>query len=358
MTMSSFNDRDDPRDPATAAWWFARWHSGELTRRDRRAFARWRRDHPERAREFDRMQQLGAAAAGLPRDQVESLLGGPVPARPGLRSGWRSGVREGLRAGVRRSQRQFALRAAFACAGLAAVALGVWWSLPVEAPTFTAAIRTERGERRQLTLPDGSVLDINGGTQARVLLYAARRDVVLDSGEINFTVSPDAARPFIVDAGSGVVRVTGTVFDVRRDANQVAVLVESGTVQVSGGHWWNLGHAVLRAGHGIRVPGSGAIGVPAPADVQTATAWRDGRVVFKNATLTDVVSEMNRYLATPLRLSDDKAGRLRVSASFTLDRPEALVDALPSIAPVRMTPHPGGPIDIQRRQDDPSAVTK
>ncbi|HCQ45832.1 MAG TPA: iron dicitrate transport regulator FecR, partial [Achromobacter sp.] len=51
MTMSPTPDhddpRDDPRDAATAAWWFARWHSGDLTRRDRRAFARWRRDHPE-----------------------------------------------------------------------------------------------------------------------------------------------------------------------------------------------------------------------------------------------------------------------------------------------------------------------
>nr|WP_315844750.1 FecR domain-containing protein [uncultured Achromobacter sp.] len=329
MTMPFPNDRDAAREPATAAWWFARWHSGELTRRDRREFARWRRAHPDAAREFDRMQQLGAAAAGLSRDQVQGLLGGAVPPRPRLRR-----------------ERAFVLRVAIACAGLAVVALGVWWSLPVEAPSFTSMVSTERGERRQMTLPDGSVLEINGGTRAQVKLYAGRRDVELESGEINFTVSADPARPFIVDAGSGVVRVTGTVFDVRRDADQVAVLVESGTVQVSGGHWWNLGRAVLRAGHGIRVPGSGAIGVPAPADVQTATAWRDGRVVFKNTPLTEVVREMNRYLATPLRLADDKAGRLRVSASFSLDRPEALVDALPAVAPVRLTPRPGGPIDI------------
>lgn len=347
MTMSSFNDRDDQREPATAAWWFARWHSGELTRRDRRAFARWRRDHPEAAREFDRMQQLGSAAARLPRGQVESLLGGPVPARPSPRppanSRWRA---------------RHALRIGMACAGVALAALGVWWSLPVEAPSFSTMVSTERGERRQVTLPDGSVLEINSGTRAEVKLYAGRREVALDSGEINFTVSPDAARPFTVHAGSGVVRVTGTVFDVRRDADQVAVLVESGTVEVSGGHWWNLGHAVLRAGHGIRVPGSGAIGVPAPADVQAATAWREGRVVFKNTPLTEVVREMNRYLATPLRLADDKAGRLRVSASFTLDRPEALVDALPAVAPVRLTPRPGGPIDISFATSDAGAVTK
>ncbi|WP_313463196.1 FecR family protein [Achromobacter sp.] len=329
MSMPFSNDRDDPREPATAAWWFARWHSGELTRRDRREFARWRRAHPDAAREFDRMQQLGTAAAGLPRDQVRGLLGGAVPTRP-----------------QPRRERRFVLRVALACAGLATVAWGIWWSLPVEAPSFTTMVSTERGERRQLTLPDGSVLEVNGGTRAQVKLYAGRRQVDLASGEINFTVSADAARPFIVDAGSGRVRVTGTVFDVRRDADQVAVLVASGTVQVSGGHWWNLGHAVLRAGHGITVPGSGAIGVPAPADVQTATAWREGRVVFKDTPLSEVVRDMNRYLATPLRLADDKAGRLRVSASFTLDRPEALVDALPAVAPVRLAPRPGGPIDI------------
>lgn len=330
MTMPFFNDRDDANQPDTAAGWFARWHSGDLTRRQRRAFARWRRDHPEDAREFDRMQQLGKAAADLPRDQVRALLGGSIPERP-------------------RRSRQLPLRIAFACAALAAAAAVAWWSLPADTPSYAVAVSAERGERRQVTLPDGSVLEINGDTRADVKLYDERREVALDSGEILFTVSADPSRPFIVRAGGGVVRVTGTVFNVRRDADQVAVLVASGTVEVTGGHWWNLGRAVLRPGHGIRVPGSGAIGVPAPADVESAIAWREGRVVFKNAPLTEVVQEMNRYLSTPLRLADDRAGRLRVSASFSLDRPEALVDALPSVAPIRLTPRPGGPTDINAR---------
>ncbi len=40
MTESFYRDADDPSQPATAAWWFARWHSGDMTRRERRAFAR------------------------------------------------------------------------------------------------------------------------------------------------------------------------------------------------------------------------------------------------------------------------------------------------------------------------------
>lgn len=332
MTMPSPHDPSEQREADTAAQWFARWHSGELTRRQRRDFARWRRDHSEAAREFDRMQQLGRAAAGLSRDQVRTLLGGEVPPRP-------------------RPQRQgrLALRFAAGCAALGAAALVAWWSLPAEVPAYTATLSAERGERRQVTLPDGSMLEINGATRADVRLYAERREVALDRGEILFTVSADAARPFIVRAGSGVVRVTGTVFDVRRDEEQVAVLVASGTVEVSGGRWWNMGHAVLRGGDGIRVPGSGAIGVPAPADVQSAIAWREGRVVYKNAPLAEVVRDMNRYLSTPLRLADDKVGRLRVSASFSLDRPEALVDALPAVAPVKLTPGPDGTLDISAR---------
>jgi len=332
MTMPSTHDPGEPLAADTAAQWFARWHSGELTRRQRRDFARWRRDHPEGAREFDRMQQLGRAAAGLSRDQVRTLLGGEIPPRPRLQR-----------------QGRLALRLAAGCAALGAAALVAWWSLPAEVPAYTATLSAERGERRQVTLPDGSMLEINGATRADVRLYAERREVALDRGEILFSVSADAARPFIVRAGSGVVRVTGTVFDVRRDEEQVAVLVASGTVEVSGGRWWNMGHAVLRAGDAIRVPGSGAIGVPAPADVQSAIAWREGRVVFKNVPLAEVVRDMNRYLSTPLRLADDKVGRLRVSASFSLDRPEALVDALPAVAPVKLTPSADGALDISAR---------
>ncbi|MFY3680266.1 FecR family protein [Achromobacter xylosoxidans] len=331
MTESFSRDADDPRQPASAAWWFARWHSGDMTRRERRAFARWRREQPDAAREFDRMQQLGQAAAQLSPDRVRDLLGGAVPPRPGRR------------------RIAAPLRIALACAVLALVALVAWWSLPGEAPTYTIVVGADRGERKQVTLPDGSVLEINGSTLAEVKFYAGRREVELQGGEILFSVSPEAERPFIVRAGSGDVRVTGTVFDVRRDEDVVTVLVRSGTVEVTGGHWWNLGLAVLRDGHGIRVPGSGAIGVPAPADVETALAWQTGRVVFRNAPLAEVVSEMNRYLATPLRLADSRAGRLRVSASFSLDRPEALLEALPAVAPVKLTPSASGAIDVSAR---------
>ena len=52
-------------------------------------------------------------------------------------------------------------------------------------------------------------------------------------------VSPDASHPFIVDTEIGRVRVTGTRFNVRHDGGQMAVAVESGSVEVIAGPWWN-----------------------------------------------------------------------------------------------------------------------
>ncbi|KGD99806.1 iron dicitrate transport regulator FecR [Achromobacter sp. RTa] len=334
MTAPPSSSTPGSGQPRTAAWWFARWHSGELGRADRREYEAWRKAHPEEAHEFDQMQQLGHTAERLSRGQVEALLGGPVPARP-RRTGWGQSRRAAL---------------GWACAALVLLAAGsAWWSLPAATPSYSALIAAERGERRRVSLPDGSQLDINGATRAELRFYDKRREINLASGEILFSVASDTARPFIVKAGSSDIRVTGTVFDVRRNADEVSVAVESGTVEVTGGHWWNMGKATLRAGQGIRVPADGTIGVPAPTDVATLTAWRDGRLVFRNAPLGAVLSEMNRYLATPLRLADERAGKLRVSASFDLDRPEAFLDALPAIAPVRLAPAPDGSVDISLR---------
>ncbi|WP_063582178.1 FecR family protein [Achromobacter ruhlandii] len=240
-------------------------------------------------------------------------------------------------------------RAGLACVVLAAVALLAWSSLPAEAPSFATTIGADRGERKQVTLPDGSILELNGNTLAEVKFYGARREIELQGGEILFTVNAEAQRPFIVRAGSADGRAAGAVFDVRRDEDDVTVLVRAGTADVTGGHWWNLGLAVLRDGHSIRVPASGAIGVPAPADVDALLAWQTGRLVFRDTPMAEVVREMNRYLAAPLRLADSRAGRLRLSASFDLDPPEAMLQALAAAAPVTLAPAADGAIDLKAR---------
>lgn len=268
-----------------AAAWSARLHSGNFGTSEQAELARWRASDPDNEKEFQAIERLGEMAAALPRNDVRALYGGDIPERPDRR-------------------RRRVLRAGLALAGIAGVAVGVGLTVrPLEPADYTAQLATRQGERRTVDLPDGSVLEMNTDTVAKVAFYARARRVELLRGEILFAVDvdvdADAYRPFVVDAGTGEVRVTGTRFNVRRDSARVSVMVESGSVEVSGGRWWRRDTRRLTARQATSFDENGLAAVADNVDVAAATAWRQGRLVFRDAPLSDVIQEMNRYLATP-----------------------------------------------------------
>jgi len=104
-----------------------------------------------------------------------------------------------------------------------------------------------------MSLPDGSVLELNSGARATARLYEGKRVVQLLEGEIFFSVQHDPSRPFVVEAGESRIVVTGTRFNVRYDAQTTQVSVESGSVNVSNGPWWNRQSRALEKGQGLAV---------------------------------------------------------------------------------------------------------
>ena len=93
-----------------------------------------------------------------------------------------------------------------------------------------ADVVTRAGERRRVSLPDGSVLYVNQGTTAKV--ESARR-IALASGEVFVEVAPMAGEQFVVQAADRTVAALGTKFVVRVD-DAPRVVVTQGKVQVEG----------------------------------------------------------------------------------------------------------------------------
>ncbi|MBE7170077.1 MAG: FecR domain-containing protein [Williamsia sp.] len=85
------------------------------------------------------------------------------------------------------------------------------------------------------TLPDGSVLILNRKTTVTVpgRFASHQRHVSLHNGEVFFNIAPDKANPFLIEAGTITIKVTGTSFNVKNKDGDVEVIVETGTVQVS-----------------------------------------------------------------------------------------------------------------------------
>jgi ferric-dicitrate binding protein FerR (iron transport regulator) len=85
-------------------------------------------------------------------------------------------------------------------------------------------------------LPDGSKIYLNRNSSLSYNsdLGKTSREVKL-TGEAFFMISPDASKPFIIDAGKAQVKVVGTSFNVitENDNAQVEVFVKTGKVILS-----------------------------------------------------------------------------------------------------------------------------
>jgi len=315
----------DNRARDEAAQWFVRLQDGELSASERQRFEAWRNEHPDHPYEFDVLQGMWSATDLLPKARLQALCDGPAE----------------------RPKRQAVLRYAVAASVVAAaLGLGLFSGLDHPEP-YSAEFSTRVGEHRQVALPDGSVLDLNSRSVVAVHYEKDRRGVELKQGEAMFSVEHDTRRPFVVDAGAGQVTVTGTRFDVRRDDDQTRVMVEAGTVKVQGHSMDNV--VTLTAGLGTQVDSKGRVAAAYDVNTEELTAWRNGKLVFNNASLSEVVREVSRYREQPLRVGTPAVGRLRLTSVFKSDDTDALLKALPHILPVALRTLPDGSQEIISR---------
>jgi transmembrane sensor len=217
-------------------------------------------------------------------------------------------------------------------------------ALLAPAPTELAA---QAYERR--VLEDGSIIELNRGTRVAVNYTAGERRVRLLQGEALFTVAKNAARPFIVQAAGVDVRAIGTAFNVRLGAEDVAVLVTSGRVQVEPPVRESALAAnpavsaipVLEAGDSVVVPLTAtAANLPqvtrlTEAQVVRQLAWQPKLLDFQSTPLAEVVAEFNRHGGPRLIIADPALESLPIVLSFRSDNVEGFVRLLELTADVR-----------------------
>lgn len=305
-----------------AAAWFARVQDAPRDAVLQAQLHAWLEGDARHREEYQQLARLWQAADFIPHQRLAALCQ-PAPVR-------------------QLSRRRFARQAVAATMAVVALGLG-WGGWQYQQLNHQGNLHTAFNERRQVELPDGSYLELNGSTQVQVAFSAGQRQVRLMAGEVMFTVTHDSGRPFVVDTAQGSVIVTGTRFDVRLDPASTRVAVEQGSVRVQGK---GASLAQLTAGQGSHIDAQGQVAAPYAVNAAALTAWRQGKLVFDNATLADVVAEASRYRSQALRIAPGKVAQLRLSSTFRTDDTDALLRALPSILPVAIKAHADGSSEI------------
>lgn len=179
---------------------------------------------------------------------------------------------------------------------------------------FVESYLSARAERRVIELADGSVINLAPESQINLHYSPTERRIRLLGGQGLFDVASDPKRPFIVEVAQGEVRAVGTSFDVIAGRDETSVTVVEGVVRILlAGQDKKLAGGVKEARKGELVrfgtSNSGGsrisfISQSNGADVNNATAWTRGVLIFKGEPLARVIETVNLYSQETVHLND------------------------------------------------------
>ncbi len=330
--MASSNQQIEHR----TAEWLSQRDSGQWSERDQAALEDWLDESTAHTVAFIRLEaawrkadRFKALGAGLPSRTV------PTPEQFNLTPVFDEGAAaSAVMASVpRRPPRKPLLLSA--AAALVCAAAGLAWHFRPLGPSYSTPI----GGLASVPMKDGSKVTLNTDSEIRVALTDKQRSVELQHGEAFFEVAADPSRPFVVSAGDKRIVVLGTRFSVRRDRDDVRVVVTEGKVRVEDAartvqpetHAASSadGGFVLAAGGIARTGSTGMLVQSKPlSEVQEALSWRLGFVVFRDVDLTEAVDEFNRYNETKIVIQDPAMAEIRLSGKFKATNVAAFVRLL------------------------------
>ncbi len=225
----------------------------------------------------------------------------------------------------------------------AALAVILW---PGQPQNQFQNIATPVAHRSEVTLADGTHIELNAQTTLVVELTADARRVRLAGGEAFFHVSQDLARPFFVETPAGSIRVTGTQFNVRTEAaTALEVTVLEGTVQVRPGSA-TVAHSLHTGDKLVREQDHVGLTILAPDQLNDSLAWRQGQIVFAGTPLREALGRFARYHGRNLTTTDSAATQ-RVGGRYSLDDLDGFLTDLELALPVHVTRALDGAIQVE-----------
>ncbi len=236
-------------------------------------------------------------------------------------------------------------------------------------------ISTGIGEQRVVELSDRSRIALDSATRLRVRYTRDARIVELAEGQAQFTVARDPTRPFQVRAGDRSIVALGTVFTVEYVDKRMQVAMLEGKVavrphrgaaeatparphapaaaavpassppetpiapippamRISESTLPSAATVELAAGQALRIVADDRPVFIARADLEAATAWRHGKVVFRSEPLGAAARRMNRYSRLRVHIEDEALASRQFSGVFDVGDTDGFIDAVWRYLPV------------------------
>lgn len=221
-----------------------------------------------------------------------------------------------------------------ATAAMLLIGLFSFSNLPVR---LQADHLTVVGERQRLQLDEGAKVLLNTNSAFSSSIKDHQRLARLYQGEAFFEIIPNHGLPLEIDAGPVRASVRDTDFAVRYLNGEAQVQVQRGNVDLS--NTVDDARVRLSAGESIRI-GPKGFGPPAKLDANKDLAWVQGRLIFENRPMSEVLAELRRYYPGWIINTNDKLASVAVTGNYRLDQPLDVVRSLAHITSAKLSEYP------------------
>lgn len=260
-----------------------------------------------------------------------------------------------IRPGNRRIRTVF-LRITAAAILLTLLGTVVFWMLRPQEKPEGRVFATSNGERKNIQLPDGTLVNLNAGSVVRMHpdFGMSSREVNLE-GEAFFDVKHNDKLPFIVHTAVMDVKALGTAFDVRAYTEEkvTETALIRGLIEVtlkenhnrklllSSNHkvaWNKATRHIVNTDSAVMKPSRLQDGVPEKIELTQLgeikeIAWKENKLIFENELFGDIAMMLERWYGVRIVFTDDEIRSYRFTGLFEKEDLEAVLNFLKESRP-------------------------
>ncbi|MGQ7869722.1 FecR family protein [Sunxiuqinia sp. sy24] len=196
-----------------------------------------------------------------------------------------------------------------------------------------AEIHSPAGARTQFQLPDGTSGWLNSGSSIQYPIKFSNRHVKI-SGEAFFDVVKQNKEKFVVETPYLNITVLGTKFNVAAYPNDqfAEVVLEEGKVNVDGKT--SKFSESLSPDERFVFETDLKVGKITHVDAQSHSAWKEGKLVFHDQPLAEVLKKMERWYNVQFVMKDEQLKNYIYKGTFINETLDEVLKLLAYTAPI------------------------
>jgi ferric-dicitrate binding protein FerR (iron transport regulator) len=205
---------------------------------------------------------------------------------------------------------------------------------PVNTAKTTLVVSAEKGQRANVTLPDGTRVWLNSHSQITYPSdYGVEARSLTLTGEAWFEVAKDSTRCFVVTAGEMTVEALGTSFNIKayQEDTEVVTTLFTGSVRTVVG---NKEVKLLPKQYVSFNRSSRKLTTGYPENISYTAMWRNNELAFESVSLEKIAVLLNRMYNVEVVFTSDKVRKYCFSGVIKNNSLDNVIEIISLTAPI------------------------